>query len=51
MELESDTGRMLVVAMAVAPLAALSASMLPAISDGSGIHWMKMEDKMESMEL
>ena len=37
--------------MVVASLATLSASLLPAISDGPGIHWMKMEDKMESMEL
>ena len=41
---------MVSVAMVVA-LAALSASSLPGTEEWPGIHWMKMEEVMELMEL
>ena len=37
--------------MVVASLAALSARSLPGMEEWPGIHWMKMEDDMELMEL
>ena len=39
------------VAMVVAPLAALSARLLPGMAEWPRIHWMKMEGDMEVMEL
>ena len=39
------------VAMVVASLAALSARSLPGIAEWPGIHWIKIEDEMELMEL
>ena len=39
------------VAMMVASLAALSARSLPGIEEWPGIHWIKIEDEMELMEL
>ena len=39
------------VVMRVASLAALSARSLPGIDEWSGIHWIKIEDEMELMEL
>ena len=37
--------------MVVASLAALSTRSLPGMAEWPGIHWMKMEDEMELMEL
>ena len=37
--------------MVVASLGALLVSWVPGISELLGIHWMKMEDEMEKMEL
>ena len=51
MELEKETGRIVSVAMVVASLGALSATSLPGMAGWPGIHWMKMEDDMELMEL
>ena len=51
MELEKDTRRMVLVAMKMACLAALLASLLPGMAEWSGIHWMKMEEEMELIEL
>ena len=39
------------VAMMVASLAALPARSLPGIEEWPGIHWIKIEDEMELMEL
>ena len=39
------------VEMVVASLAALSAGSLPGMAEWSGIHWIKIENKMELMEL
>ena len=39
------------VAMMVASLIALSARSLPIIEECPGIHWIKIEDEMELMEL
>ena len=39
------------VVMAVASLAALSARWLPGMEEWPGIHWIKIEDEMELMEL
>ena len=39
------------VAMVVVSLAAVSARSLPGMAEWLGIHWMKMEDEMELMEL
>ena len=44
-------GRVVSVAMMVASLAALSARSLPGIEEWPGIHWIKIEDEMELMEL
>ena len=44
-------GRVLSVAMMVASLAALSTRSLPGIEERPGIHWIKIEDEMEQMEL
>ena len=44
-------GRTVSVAMIVASLAALLARPLPGMAEWPGIHWMKMEDEMELMEL
>ena len=51
MELDRKIGRMLSVTVVVASLAALSARLLPGTAEWPGIHWMKMEDEMELMEL
>ena len=39
------------VVMAVASLAALSTRWLPGMEEWPGIHWIKIEDEMELMEL
>ena len=39
------------VAMVVASLVALSAKSLPGMEEWPGIHWIKIEDEMELMEL
>ena len=39
------------VVMRVTSLAAFSARSLPGIDEWSGIHWIKIEDEMELMEL
>ena len=39
------------VAMMVASLVALSARSLPGVEEWPGIHWIKIEDEMELMEL
>ena len=44
-------GRVASVVMNVASLAALSARSLPGIDAWPGIHWIKIEDEMELMEL
>ena len=44
-------GRIVSVVMAVASLAALSARWLPGMEEWPGIHWIKIEDEMELMEL
>ena len=51
MELEKETGRIVSVTMVVASLGTLSARSLPGMAGWPGIHWMKMEDDMELMEL
>ena len=51
MGLDRETGRIVSVAMVVASLADLSARSLPGMSEWPGIHWMKMEDDTELMEL
>ena len=44
-------GRVVSVGMMVASLAALSLRSLPGIEEWPGIHWIKVEDEMELMEL
>ena len=44
-------GRIVSVAMVVASLVALSAKSLPGMEEWPGIHWIKIEDEMELMEL
>ena len=39
------------VAMMVASLAALPARLLPRMEEWPGIHWIKIEDEMDLMEL
>ena len=39
------------VAMLVASLVAVSARTLPGMAEWPGIHWIKIEDEMELMEL
>ena len=51
MELDRDMGRVASVVMRVTSLAALSARSLPGIDEWPGIHWIKIEDEMELMEL
>ena len=51
MVLDIEIGRIVFVAMVVASLAALSARSLPGMEEWPGIHWMKMKDNMELMEL
>ena len=51
MELDREIERIVSVAMVVAPLAALSARLLPGMAEWPGIHWIKMEGDMEVMEL
>ena len=51
MELDKEMERVASVVMRVASLAALSARSLPGIDEWSGIHWIKIEDEMELMEL
>ena len=50
-ELDREIGGIVSVAMVVASLAALSARSLPGIAEWPGIHWTKIEDEMELMEL
>ena len=50
-KLEKKIGRMVLVAMLVTSLAAFLAGSLPGMAEWPGIHWIKMEDKMELMEL
>ena len=49
MELDREIGRIVSVAMVVASLAALSARLLPGMSEWPGIHKMTMEDKIEEL--
>ena len=51
MELGREIGRIVCVAMVVASLAVLSARSLPGTTEWPGIHWVKMEDDVELMEL
>ena len=51
MELDIEIGRIVFVAVVVASLAALSARPLSGIKEWPGIHWKKMEEDMELMEL
>ena len=51
MELDTEMGRIVFVAMVVASLAALSARSLPGMEEWPGIYWMNMEDDMELMEV
>ena len=51
MELDREIGRIVSVALLVAPLVSLSARSLPGMTEWPGIHWMKMEDDMDLMEL
>ena len=44
-------GRIVSVLMVVVSLAALSARLLPGMEEWPGIHWIKIEDEMELMEL
>ena len=50
-KLGKETGCIASVAIMVASLAALLASLLAWKADWPGIHWIKMEDDMELMEL
>ena len=50
-ELDREMGRVVSVGMMVASLAALSLRSLPGIEEWPGIHWIKVEDEMELMEL
>ena len=50
MKLDREIGKIVYVVM-VASLAPLSARSLSGIAEWPGIHWMKMEDDMELMEL
>ena len=51
MELDREMGSVASVVMRVASLAALSGRSLPGIDEWPGIHWLKIEDEMELMEL
>ena len=51
MELEKETGRIVLEAMLVVCLAALSTKSLPGMTESPRNHWMKMEDEMELMKL
>ena len=51
MELDREIGRIVSVVIVVASLAALLARSLPEMAEWPGIHWMKMEEDMELMEL
>ena len=51
MELDREIGRIVSVVIVVASLAALSARSLTEMAEWPGIHWMKMEEDMELMEL
>ena len=51
MELDREMGSGASVVMRVASFAALSARLLPGIDEWPGIHWIKIEDEMELMEL
>ena len=51
MELDREMRRVPSVVMRVASLAALSARSLPGIDEWPGIHWIKIEDETELMEL
>ena len=51
MKPDREMGRVASVARRVASLAALSARWLPGIEEWPGIHWIKIEDEMELMEL
>ena len=51
MELDREMGSGASAMMWVASFAALSARSLPGIDEWSGIHWIKIEDEMELVEL
>ena len=51
MELDREMGSGASVVMRVASFAALSARSLPGIDEWPGIHWTKIEDEMDLMEL
>ena len=51
MELDREMGSGASVVMRVASFAALSVTLLPGIDEWPGIHWIKVEDEMELMEL
>ena len=51
MELDREMGSGASAVMWVASFAALSARSLPGIDEWPGIHWIKIEDEMELMEL
>ena len=44
-------GRIVSVAMVIASLAAVLARFLPGMAEWLGIHWMRLEGKMELMKL
>ena len=50
-ELDREIGRIVSAVMVVVSLAALSARSLPGIAEWLGIHWIKIEDEIELMEL
>ena len=50
-EQDREIERIVSVEMVVASLAALLARSLPGMAEWSGIHWIKIENKMELMEL
>ena len=51
MELDREMRRVASVARRVPSLATVSARSLPGIEEWPGIHWTKIEDEMELMEL
>ena len=51
MELDREMGSGASAVMWVASFVALSARPLPGIDEWPGIHWIKIEDEMELMEL
>ena len=51
MELDREIGKIVSMAMVGVSLTALSTRSLPGMVEWPEIHWMKMEDDMELMEL